>query len=93
VVADTYIVSGKAEWTIGGETRVVKGGDAVHIPPNIVHSVKVVGNEKMHWLTLSEPGRYEESAAETDACTEEQGKDPKLQEGLRRLDDFHLPRP
>jgi hypothetical protein len=45
------------------------------------------------WLTLSEPGGYEESAAETDACTEEQRKDPKVQEGLRRLDDFQLPRP
>jgi quercetin dioxygenase-like cupin family protein len=86
-----YVLAGEVEWTIGGETRIVKGGDAVHIPPNTVHSVKVVGDEKMHSLMLSDPGGYEENAAETNAFTEEQRKDPKVQERLRRLGDFHLP--
>lgn len=88
-----YVLSGEVEWTVGGETRMLKGGDAVHIPPNTVHSVKVKGPGKMHSLLLSEPGGFEENAAETNAYTEEERKDPKVQQRLMRLGDFHLPRP
>ena len=57
-----YIISGNVEWTIGGETHVMGLGDAVHIPPNTVHSVKVVGGKKMHSLMIAEPGGYEEDS-------------------------------
>ncbi len=33
----TYCVAGKFEFTIGDKKQIVKGGDGVYIPPNIVH--------------------------------------------------------
>ncbi|MEN8789947.1 MAG: cupin domain-containing protein [Flavobacteriaceae bacterium] len=33
----TYVVSGRFELTIGGETKTVKGGDAFYIPPHVLH--------------------------------------------------------
>ena len=72
-----YIVSGNVEWTIGGETHVMGSGDAVHIPPNTVHSVKVVGGKKMHSLMITEPGGYEENAWNAATYTPEQRKDPQ----------------
>jgi len=33
----TYIVKGKFEFTVDGETRVVEEGDGLHIPPNVMH--------------------------------------------------------
>jgi quercetin dioxygenase-like cupin family protein len=33
----TYVVSGKFELTIGGETKTVKGGDAFYVPPHVLH--------------------------------------------------------
>lgn len=33
----TYVVSGEFELTIGGETKMMKGGDAFYIPPHVLH--------------------------------------------------------
>jgi quercetin dioxygenase-like cupin family protein len=33
----TYCASGKFEFTVGDEKQVVKDGDGLYIPPNIVH--------------------------------------------------------
>lgn len=33
----TYVVSGEFELTIGEETKMMKGGDAFYIPPNVLH--------------------------------------------------------
>ncbi|WP_261816934.1 cupin domain-containing protein [Vibrio gallicus] len=33
----TYVVSGKFEFTIGDETKIVSAGDALYKEPNIVH--------------------------------------------------------
>ncbi len=33
----TYCVSGKFEFHIGGEKKIVKGGDGVYIEPNLMH--------------------------------------------------------
>ncbi|MCF8381691.1 MAG: cupin domain-containing protein [Bacteroidales bacterium] len=33
----TYCVEGKFEFTIGKEKKIVKAGDGVYIPPNIMH--------------------------------------------------------
>jgi quercetin dioxygenase-like cupin family protein len=88
--AETFLIlSGKVEWTIGGETHVVGPGDAVHIPPNTVHSVKVIGTEDMHSIMISEPGGYEEISAYEASFTAEQKKDPKLQKQLNALADFN----
>lgn len=84
-----FIISGQVEWTIGGETHVIGAGDAVHIPPNTIHSVKVVGDKEMHSLMLYEPGGYEEISAYDASFTPEQRKDPKLVKQLNDLADFH----
>ena len=33
----TYVEGGEFEFSIGDETTVVKGGDSVYIPPNVLH--------------------------------------------------------
>ena len=33
----TYVESGEFEFSIGDETRTVKGGDSVYIPPHVLH--------------------------------------------------------
>ena len=36
----TYIAKGVFEFTIDGETKIVKAGDSVYMPSNAVHGVK-----------------------------------------------------
>jgi quercetin dioxygenase-like cupin family protein len=87
--AETFLIlSGHVEWTIGGETHVVGPGDAVYIPPNTVHSVKVVGTEDMHSIMIQEPGGYENITNYDASFTPEQKKDPKLMKQLNDLADF-----
>jgi quercetin dioxygenase-like cupin family protein len=81
-----YIISGKVEWTIGGKTQVVGAGDAVHIPSNTVHSVRVL--ETMHSLMFYQPGAYEDQVALETFYTAEQKKDPKVREHINRMTDF-----
>lgn len=33
----TYVEGGEFEFSIGDETKIVKGGDSVYIPPNVLH--------------------------------------------------------
>ena len=33
----TYVESGSFDFSIGEETKTVKGGDSVYIPPNVLH--------------------------------------------------------
>jgi quercetin dioxygenase-like cupin family protein len=85
-----YVISGQVEWTVGGETHVLNAGDAVHIPQNTVHSVKVVGGKEMHSLMIYESGDYENQVKYAATFTPEQRKDPKLRAQLNELSDFHL---
>lgn len=36
----TYVASGKFEFTIGGETKVVSAGDALYMEPDVKHGCK-----------------------------------------------------
>lgn len=84
-----YVLSGQVEWTAGGETHVLKKGDAVYIPPDVLHSVKVVGPEKLHTLWIGAPGGLDENPGRASGLTEEEQKDPKVQKILRTTGDFH----
>ena len=84
-----YVFSGKVEWTVNGETHVLGAGDAVHIPANVPHSVKVL--EKIHTLWISDPGGLEEGQQNRASYTAEELKDPRVQERLMRTGDFHIP--
>jgi quercetin dioxygenase-like cupin family protein len=81
-----YIIAGKVEWTIGGKTQVVGPGDAVHIPSNTVHSVRVL--ETMHSLMFYQPGGYEDQVALAAFYGVEQKKDPQVREHISRMTDF-----
>lgn len=88
--SETFLIlGGHVEWTIGGETHVMGPGDAVYIPPNTVHSVKVVGTEDMHSIMIQEPGGYEDISNYDASFTPEQKKDPKLMKQLNSLADFN----
>ena len=35
----TYVESGAFEMTIGGQTKIIRGGDGYYVPPHVVHGV------------------------------------------------------
>lgn len=84
-----YVVSGEVEWTVGGESHRLKAGDAVYIPPNTVHSVRVPDGKNLHTLMIYTPGGYEEHIERERAYSDKQLKDAKILDQLRRLNDFH----
>jgi len=43
----------------------------------------------LHTLMIYEPGGYEEHIAREQSYTDEQLKDPKVRDELRRLNDFN----
>jgi quercetin dioxygenase-like cupin family protein len=84
-----YIFSGKVEWTVNGETRVLGAGDAVHIPANTVHSAKVL--EKIHTLWISDPGGLEENLQNAERYSAAERSDPRIMERIQQAGDFHIP--
>lgn len=86
-----YIISGQVEWTVGGRTEVLKAGDLVHIPAYTVHAVRVVGDEDMHTLMVSQPGGFEAHQWLQEGLTPEQLADPKIRQQLALVQDFHMP--
>ena len=54
-----YIVSGHAEFVVGEEAVKVKGGDLLVVPPNVPHSLKVIGNEPVLNINVFSPIRDE----------------------------------
>ncbi|MGC4027548.1 MAG: cupin domain-containing protein [Steroidobacteraceae bacterium] len=86
-----YIVSGQVEWTVGGKTQLLKAGDLVHIPAYTVHGVKVVGNEDLRTVMVSQPGGFEEHMWFQESLTPEQLKDPRIRKQLAPLQDFYMP--
>lgn len=53
----SYIMSGKFEFTVDGDTRLLSAGDAVYMKPNVVHGCKCV--EKGILLDVFVPQRVE----------------------------------
>lgn len=86
-----YVLDGEVEWTVGGETHVLKKGEAVYVPPNTIHSIRVVGGKPMQNMLIYEPGGYEEQADFRMNYTEEELKRPEVRDRIRKLGDFNLP--
>lgn len=84
-----YLLTGKLQWTVNGETHEMGAGDLVYIPPNAVHSVKVLGTDPVRTLMLYEPGGYEEYRFNGTHFSAAALKEPKTQAHLRTLMDFH----
>jgi quercetin dioxygenase-like cupin family protein len=38
----TYVLSGVFEFTVGGETKVVRAGDTIYKKPNVVHGCRCI---------------------------------------------------
>jgi len=51
-----YILSGSALMTLDGESRPVGPGDAISIPPGLVHTIKNTGPEELVFLCTCAPG-------------------------------------
>lgn len=37
----TYCLAGEFEFTVGAETKTVKAGDSLYVPPNVEHSCRL----------------------------------------------------
>ena len=85
-----YLLTGSAEWTVGGETHVVRPGDAVYIPAHTTHSAKTLGDKPAHFILVYSPGDYQAHLERQAEYTIEQRKDPKFKHPLWKLNDFHL---
>jgi quercetin dioxygenase-like cupin family protein len=54
-----YIVSGRAEFVVGEEALQLKAGDLLVVPPNVPHSLLVIGNESVFNINVFSPIRSE----------------------------------
>lgn len=54
-----YILAGKLEVTIDGETEVLGPGDGYCIPPNVRHGFRVLGDEKAEYFEVFSPPKEE----------------------------------
>jgi quercetin dioxygenase-like cupin family protein len=84
-----YILEGRVEWTVGGETHVLSRGDCVYIPPNTVHSVKTLDNKPLHTLMFYNPSGYDDHLEEQSLYSEKESQDPAVKQFLRKLSDFN----
>ena len=55
-----YILSGAADMTLADETRPVRPGDAIAIPPGVRHTIRNTGPGELVFLCTCAPG-YEHS--------------------------------
>jgi len=87
---ETFILlSGEAEWTVGGETHAMKAGDAVYIPANARHSARTLGTTPAHFVLVYSAGDYEAHLRRQAKYAGLEKTDPKVREMLRELNDFN----
>ena len=85
-----YVLDGQVEWIVEGETRVLNAGDALYVPPNIVHSVRVLGGKDSHNILIYEPGGYEEQTDNKMNYTVEELETSEIKDRIRRMSDFFV---
>lgn len=84
-----YVIEGQVEWTVGGETHLMGPGSLVYIPPDTVHSVKVVGDQKYRGLMIYQPGGYEKNIYREKRYTPAEQEKPEIKKLLREEGDFN----
>lgn len=84
-----YVIEGQVEWTVGGETHLMGPGSLVYIPPDTVHSVKVVGDKDYRGLMIYEPGGYEKNIYREKRYTPAEQEKPEIKKLLREEGDFN----
>jgi quercetin dioxygenase-like cupin family protein len=50
-----YILKGKGEMMVDGETQLMEGVSSVYIPSNVKHTLKNIGSEELHMLFVYSP--------------------------------------
>lgn len=55
-----YILAGRGQMTLDGESRDVAAGDAIAIPPGAIHTIACTSAETLRFLCTCAPG-YEHS--------------------------------
>lgn len=89
-----YVLGGAIEWTVGGETHVLRKGDLVYFPPDTPHKVHVVGGKPAHLLFIQLPGGYERAVDLRNEFTDSQRSQPAAKAAFDALHDFNdLPDP
>lgn len=43
----SHLLQGEMEFTVGGETRIIKAGETAYIPSNVPHSAKTITDCKL----------------------------------------------
>jgi mannose-6-phosphate isomerase-like protein (cupin superfamily) len=51
-----YILAGQGQITLGSDSRGVGPGDAIAIPPGVVHTIRNTGDEVLRFLCCCAPG-------------------------------------
>tara|TARA_B100001167_G_C16774775_1_gene310677 strand:+ start:11545 stop:12006 length:462 start_codon:yes stop_codon:yes gene_type:complete len=49
------ITEGEMEFMIDGETRIVKAGESVDLPPHTLHTFRNAGSEPCKWVNIHSP--------------------------------------
>lgn len=84
-----YVLGGRVEWTVGGETHVMTAGDAVHIPANTPHTTRELDGKKLHTLLIYQSYGYDTRLQLRDSLTPDQQRDPAIQQLMRAITDFN----
>ncbi|MCC7117647.1 MAG: cupin domain-containing protein [Anaerolineales bacterium] len=85
-----YVLDGQVEWTVEGETHILNAGDALYVPPNTVHSVRVLGGKDSHNMLIYEPGGYEDQVDFKMNYTAEELATPEVRDRIRKMADFNV---
>lgn len=48
-----YILEGEGEILVGEETRVVRSGQLVYIPPKQLHTIRPASDKPLRWITIA----------------------------------------
>ena len=54
-----YVVSGTAEQWVDKEKRILRSGDAAHIPADVVHGTYNAGEDTLVFLAILSPAKFE----------------------------------
>lgn len=89
--SETYFIrSGRMEWSVEGEVRILEAGDMIYVPPNSYHAARTLGDEPARTLMIFEPGGFEHDVERRNALTAEQKSDPEFMREFFASIDYHF---
>jgi quercetin dioxygenase-like cupin family protein len=70
----TYVLEGALEVTVGGESRMVRAGEAIFKPRGVPHAFAVAGDEPARFLETVTPAGFERYFRGVAACLRNTGR-------------------